>query len=122
MREYKFRAWDKEENRFWYFKLQETLERQMSYKGSWDEKILRGKKQQYTGLEDKNGKEIYEGDIVKHEAWAGSASLRDDIIGPVVFKNGCFAIKTKYGDKYLYTGFNEVIGNIYENPKLLENK
>lgn len=76
---------------------------------------------QYTGLKDRNGKEIYEGDIVHHEAWLGAASLRKDIIGPVIFTDGCFAIKTRYGNKYLYTGINKVIGNIYENSELVED-
>ena len=48
----KFRAWDAEENKFWYFTLQEILER-MSYRGSWDDKILRCEKTQYIGLNDK---------------------------------------------------------------------
>ena len=66
MREIKFRAWDDEEKKFWYFELNYILERQMAYKGSWDDKILKGNKTQYIGTSDINKKDIYEKDILRY--------------------------------------------------------
>lgn len=73
---------------------------------------------QYTGLHDKNGKEIWENDIVE--------ITRECIYdkGIIVFKNGCFFIKSKENLLALYNcELNnykvKVIGNIYDNPELV---
>ena len=73
---------------------------------------------QYTGLKDKNGKEIYEGDII---------SANDMLNDFIIFKDGGFNLDGGESSENLlyqleYYGNPEVIGNIYENPELLEDK
>ena len=77
---------------------------------------------QSTGLLDKNGKEVFVGDIVKctrgcpHEVY-----LEKEYGG--TFIGGMPAIYLKgIGEGYAWTGDEEIIGNIYENPEILEEK
>ena len=138
-REIKFRLWDKEHKRMLSI---ETLALRFSPKGlltsiytygpdfSNDPDIICGDEpdldsvilEQFTGLDDINGKPIYEGDIVRwglgHEKPVRVAVVIfdpdicfDSNVG--IFDYGNFAYKET--DKYL-----TVIGNIHENPELLE--
>jgi uncharacterized phage protein (TIGR01671 family) len=76
----------------------------------WPDSVLL----QYTGLKDKNGKEIYEGDILR-------CSFMEREIGVIQWHGNGFWIKWPNGDLSLPIEMNrEVIGNIYENPELLE--
>lgn len=64
---------------------------------------------QYTGLKDKNGKEIYEGDVVEF-----SSALISDERDVVEYRSGFYRNFTLYEESV-------VIGNIHENPELLGN-
>ena len=135
MRELKFRAWDKK--RKCYAKHIMTAntscpyhDRMNMFKGvmTFSKWLLRRYIiEQYTGLKDKNDKEIYEGDIV------ASSYFGEDRILKVVFYEGCFCLCEtrleipqvgavyyfRQGSRFRPQDDYEVIGNIHENGDLL---
>jgi uncharacterized phage protein (TIGR01671 family) len=151
MREIKFRAWDIENNEMLFFKFDELTRPGDKDGDFWDgydgkrnaslnfinlEKNNTGynhtdfnsrfdcELMQFTGLHDKNGKEIYEGDIMKlqYPLNYGYAGIHNkEILVTISFDSGCFWFT---GDGYTDCNWHfyneyEVIGNIYENPELL---
>ena len=124
MREIKFRMWY--DNRMLYMNNMFHCYGQLGFSnehyvdlGAYDKEEC--ELMQYAGLKDKNGKEIYEGDIVKLISFIVNDNLEyDEFIVPVIFDEGCFQAKGS-GLLAHCIGPNklEVIGNIYENKELL---
>ena len=122
MREIKFRAWDKKEKRFINFEGKPIIEdmdsegliffpddNQLPHRGMHNKEFIL---MQFTGLKDKNGKEIYESDII---FWEDKPSYKYN--SEIKFEDGCFLpICNLIRQKISF----EVIGNIHENPELLE--
>ena len=133
MRTIKFRGWDREYEKMTYFddedyeysppivsRLDQVFKKDSNYDDyedfEYNDITDKTEIMQFTGLHDKNGKEIYEGDIVK------SFFVDTDEAGNEIYKY--YIIEVKYDevlcsykiDKFMNL---EVIGNIYENKELL---
>ena len=110
-REIKFRDYELIKNEMRYFDL-DSYDRQdhNSY----------GNLTQFTGLRDKNGVEIFEGDVYCYpNDFPKSVESTPFEISEVIFIEGAFRIGDYLLSEYKEEG--EVIGNIFENPELLED-
>jgi len=129
MREIKFRAWDKEKN-----EMTESIclgGLHIPYNSNQDNYVL----MQYTGLKDKNGKEIYEGDIVACERSFWKENKKICVVEWKEYDAGfnlfypndpvdseVLADRKKEQELSMFQVWEherEIIGNIYENPDLL---
>lgn len=120
MREIKFRAWVKETKEMFVVDDIDFDFSQISTTSVW-RSFEEVELMQYTGLKDKNGVEIYEGDVLTSNVQpCKMVNPIKDGYGVVRFENGMF----KLGAISLVTFISkmEVIGNIYENPELLERE
>lgn len=142
-REIKFRAWDKKNN-CWYKPIFEAFKGRLyelliNFSGQLDahtiednEVILKHESlfpdryelMQFTGLKDKNGKEIYEGDVVNmvyDEPYNRPHIIIWHINKFCAIHLSQYLRGNDYNDPKLPNGFNaEVIGNIFENSELLK--
>lgn len=130
-REIKFRAWDGEFMIEWE-NLQEINLQELSMgviiDSPTDGEQLEIKVMQFTGLKDKEGKEIYEGDILEFGISEITGHNKRKNPGLVAWENDGAYYRIKHLDSdvgvsfsaYLNEIWTEIIGNIYENPELIE--
>lgn len=118
----RFRAWDNAEKKMWnvetiYIEDEWVKANDGSIYGTTKDLVRDYVLMQSTGLKDKNGTEIYEGDIVKN--------IYDEIY-VVKWLDAGFYLEEKYDGGFDYSELHfgdnkEIVGNIYENPELLED-
>lgn len=114
---YKFRAWDNNKKKIIHFPL------------SMMKNFIGWELMQYTGLTDKHGKEIYEGDIVEYDKGFQNKPFYNLFKLEIGFSRGSFLLldpedkgsyRGGFSAFYLHTPCLTVIGNVFENPNLLQ--
>ena len=133
MREIEFRIYDKELEKMVYFddedydyrppltfRLEQVFRKDNNYNDyedfEWNDISDRVEVMQYTGLKDKNGKKIFEGDIAKYPY--------GNVVGKIIYLHGSFVLSDFYDenewDLTVIVDDIEVIGNIWDNSELLK--
>ncbi len=130
MKQIKFRAWDTIDKQMRYFDLMDIhcckwhFSKWKDSEGTaceLDDKVrYPDELMMFTGLKDKTGKEIYEGDVCRNGDWEADALGWAERVEKVVYEE----------EEGSFRGWNpceqglkcEVIGNIHENPELMESK
>jgi uncharacterized phage protein (TIGR01671 family) len=123
-RKIKFRVWDHQENIFEHdssFWIYQSGELDHDFKNAKREDYT---VQQFTGLKDKNGKEVYEGDVIRVTYKMDELGDTETYVSAVVFEDGAFGDKFDCFFSYSFVpSFEmEILGNIFENPELLKSK
>jgi len=109
MRQIKFRAWMKHSNKM--FSFNDCIDHGWNFEDLRDNDV--DSFMQFTGLLDKNGKEIYEGDIVAALSRIGQVSYHEE--------RAAFIFNDTFNE-LLFQGIGfdaEIIGNIHEHPELI---
>ena len=123
MREIKFRAWDKDQEKMvGVYRVEPKMDYEWNHMqpkeiggmliNDLDSKFFH--LMQYTGLKDKNGKEIYEGDVVKYSCNINGLKMERQCVMNDIRDVGSGTFR-----ETMCMEDGEVIGNIHENPELL---
>lgn len=117
MRDIRFRAWDKDDRRFAFLIISNhsNIPKTMPF-GQWNLDVW----QQYTGLKDKNGKASFESDIIKRFGEVGVIRWDDIEARFRIYMDDNNPMPRNY--PLSNTLDWEVIGNIWENPELLNRR
>lgn len=139
-RSIKFRVWREDLKRFLDFTESYTLKINplfsLVYNGNTGHgaDISPEKFTQFTGLQDKNDREIYEGDILEPYIFPSKKPSKERFLETVVFEDGAFRVKSNQPEEKMFFRSNllldkniidsflfKVVGNIFENPDLLKS-
>lgn len=131
---FRFRAWDKSFQKYCENVIVSTINGEITVYG----RLVNGNTalipsthvvlEQCTGLKDETGRLIYEGDIVRvfYDHFNGTFTEKE-VVGPVKWECGTWIVNNsllnhspEYDETHLESAAVEVIGNIHENPELLE--